>query len=205
MTTVPQMPLVETLQVLHSVRSDEVVVTAMGVSREWMRLSSHPLDFNLVPSSMGQATGLGLGLALAQPRQGVIVCNGDGSTLMNLGSLVTITAQAPQNLTLMIFDNGIYEVTGAQTTPGSAGSRQDGHSLDFASVAGSCGFRSLYEFDDLNRWRAGARSVIDDPGPTCVVLRIAPIPGAVGPRSPGPGRQRAIDFSAALNNGPLTD
>ena len=94
-----QMSLVESLKALQSVRREnEVVITAMGTAREWMELGAQPLDWIFVPSSMGQATALGLGLALAQPQRKVIVCNGDGSTLLNLGSLVTITAQAPPNL-----------------------------------------------------------------------------------------------------------
>lgn len=197
--------LVAALDALRSVRDDEVVVTAMGVSREWMALGSHPLDFNYVPSSMGQAPGLGLGIALAQPRRKVIVCNGDGSTLMSLGSLVTITAGGPPNLTLLIFDNGVYEVTGAQVTPGSARSRRDQNSLDYVEVARSCGFQSLYEFDDLEVWRAQVREVIDEPGPTCAVLKVAPVPGAVGPKSPGPAAERAVRFAAALNDRPPAD
>src|SRR5579864_3178601 len=111
--------LVESLVALHAVRRDEIVVTTMGAAREWQKLSGgggggggggekNPLDFVLVPSSMGQATSLGLGMALARPDRKVVVCNGDGSMLMNLGSLVTITAEAPANLTVIVFDNGVY-------------------------------------------------------------------------------------------------
>ena len=113
-----RMPLIECLDVLRQARrDDEVVITAMGTAREWMKLGSHPLDFVFVPSSMGQASSLGLGMALARPEQNFIVCNGDGSTLMNLGSLVTITAEAPENLTLLLFDNRVYEVTGYKARP----------------------------------------------------------------------------------------
>jgi len=190
--------LVESLRVLREVRDDAVVVTAMGVAREWMALGSHPLDFNFVPSSMGQAPGLGLGIALARPDRKVIVCNGDGSTLMNLGSLVTLTASAATNLTLLIFDNGVYEVTGAQWTPASAESRPDGRRVDLAAVARASGFQSLYEFDDIETWREQVRTVLDEPGPTCAVLTVAPISGAVGPKSPGPAPERARAFAAAL-------
>ena len=110
--------LVDSLTVLHAVRSEEVVITTMAAAREWQKLGKHPLDFVLVPSSMGQATSLGLGIALARPDRKVVVANGDGSMLMNLGSLVTMTAQAPPNLTVIVFDNGVYEVTGGQPTPG---------------------------------------------------------------------------------------
>jgi phosphonopyruvate decarboxylase len=190
--------LVESLRVLHEVRDDAVVVTAMGVAREWMAIGSHPLDFNFVPSSMGQAPGLGLGIALARPDRKVIVCNGDGSTLMNLGSLVTLTAAAAENLTLLIFDNGVYEVTGAQLTPASPASGPDGRFVDLAAVARASGFQSVYEFDEIDAWREQVRTVIDQPGPTCAVLKVAAIPGAVGPKSPGPAPERARAFAAAL-------
>jgi len=96
------MPLVESLNVLREIRGDdEVVLTVMGTAREWMALGElHPLDWIYVPSSMGQAPSLGLGMALAQPDKQVIVCNGDGCMLMNLGSLVTVTNQAASSTTV---------------------------------------------------------------------------------------------------------
>ena len=91
-----RMPLAECLAVLRACRTErDVVVSTMGSAREWMKLGSHPLDFIYAPSSMGQAPSLGLGIALAQPERRVIVCNGDGCMLMNLGCLVTVTAEAP--------------------------------------------------------------------------------------------------------------
>ena len=198
------MPLIETLQVLRSVRTDEVVITVMGTAREWVQLgcgppgADHPLDFVYVPSSMGQGPAIGLGVALARPDRKVIVCNGDGSMLMNLGSLVTISGQPAENLVLLVFDNGIYEVTGGQHTPGSAAARSDCRDVDFAGIARACGFRSVFEFDDLERWQTGVRSVLDSRGPTMAVLRVAPIAGAPGPRSPGPAHERAMQFAAAL-------
>jgi thiamine pyrophosphate-dependent acetolactate synthase large subunit-like protein len=192
------MPLVKCLEALNGVRNDDVVVTTMGAAREWMPLSSHPLDFNYVPSSMGQATSLGLGLALARPDCRVVVCNGDGCMLMNLGSLVTITAQAPENLTILIFDNGVYEVTGAQATPATRAARRSGDRVDLAAIARAAGFRAVHEFDDLEHWQAEVRNIIDEPGPTFALLKVAPIPGAGTPRSPGPAPPRAKAFKEAL-------
>src|SRR3990172_5897169 len=100
-------------------RTDQVVVTTMGSIREWSRVSRHPLDFHYIPSAMGQGSSLGLGIALARPERRVIVLNGDGSMLMNLGSLVTIAAQGPRNYYLNVFDNGVYEITGGQLTAGT--------------------------------------------------------------------------------------
>ena len=135
---------------------------------------------------------------LAKPEQNVIVCNGDGSTLMNLGSLVTITAEAPKNLTLLLFDNRVYEVTGSQTTPGSSDSRNDNRDVDFGSLAKACGFQSVFEFDTLPQWQETVREVIEATGPTCAWIKVAPIPNAGGPRSPSPGRKRAVEFAEAL-------
>ena len=82
----------EALEVVARHRRDCVVVTTMTSVGVWPGLSDTPLDFAYMPSAMGQAPGIGLGLALACPGRGVIVVNGDGCTLMNLGCLVTLAA-----------------------------------------------------------------------------------------------------------------
>jgi len=195
----PGMPLKEALIALRSVRrDDDVVISAMGVAREWMQLSDHPLDWVFVPSSMGQATAFGLGLAMAQPKRRILVLNGDGSLLMNLGSLVTITAEQPANLVIVLFDNGVYEITGAQPTPGSAAGRKDGDGLDFVALARACGFAATFRFSGLEEWRRGLADVLAAHGPVFVVLDVQPVPGAGAPRSPGPTVDRAARFMAAL-------
>jgi thiamine pyrophosphate-dependent acetolactate synthase large subunit-like protein len=191
--------LAAALDVLRKTRKDdEVVVTSMGAAREWTRLGTHPLDFVFVPSSMGQGTSLGLGIALAQPSRRVVVCNGDGSMLMNLGSLVTITAQAPRNLVVIVFDNGVYEVTGGQPTPGSGSIRASRGDVDFSALARGCGFESVFAFADLEAWKRDVRSVLDARGPVFVVMRVAADRDAGTPRSPGPGKDRVEAFRAAL-------
>jgi thiamine pyrophosphate-dependent acetolactate synthase large subunit-like protein len=150
---------------------------------------------------MGQATSLGLGLALARPDRRVIVLNGDGGMLMNLGSLVTIGAQAPANLVILLFDNGVYEVTGAQPTPGSAAGRAGGVALDFAALARATGLTAVHRFASLESWAAGIARVLAGPGPSFAVLEVAPVPGARGPRSPGPAPERARAFMTALAAG----
>ena len=67
---------------------------------------------------MGKASSVGLGVALARPDVRVLVLDGDGSLLMNLGSLVTIASQAPKNLVHVVFDGATYDTSGAQPTPG---------------------------------------------------------------------------------------
>jgi sulfopyruvate decarboxylase subunit beta len=195
-----RMSLRDAVGAVHDARrDDEVVITAMGAAREWQALGPlHPLDLIHVPSSMGEAPPLGLGIALAQPDRNVIVLNGDGSTLMNLGALVTISAERPANLTLVVLDNGVYEVTGAQPTPGSAPGRRGGDALDFTALARACGFGVIYRFSDGEIWRREVRRVIDGEGPAFALLDVVPVPGARGPRSPGPTSERARRFMAAL-------
>lgn len=188
------MVLAEALAVVRSGRGErDVVVTTMGASREWMAAGPlHPLDFVLVPSSMGQATSFGLGLALACPDRRIIVCNGDGSMLMNLGSLVTIAAERPRNLLLLVGDNGSYEVTGAQPTPAvEAGT-------DLVAVARGCGLTGSFRYDALGAWQHDFAALLAADGPTFVALNVATVPGGVGPRSPGPAASRARHFMAAL-------
>jgi hypothetical protein len=65
-------------------------------------------------------------------------------------------------------------------------------------MARAAGFSSLFEFDDLESWRAAVRDVIDAPGPTFAHLSVAPVPDARGPKSPGSGKLRAAQFAEAL-------
>ncbi|HEY5062747.1 MAG TPA: thiamine pyrophosphate-dependent enzyme, partial [Gemmatimonadaceae bacterium] len=150
-------------------------------------------DIVFVPSAMGHAMSLGLGLALAQPSRRVIVCNGDGSMLMNLGSLVSITGSDAHNLVVIVFDNGVYEVTGSQPTPASK-------DVDFAVMARGAGFSSVYEFSDLASWQTDIDRLLVRPGPTFVWLRVAAVVGIPGPRSPGPAARRAQQLIDALRD-----
>jgi sulfopyruvate decarboxylase subunit beta len=186
-----RMTLVAALEVLRAVRHGEVVITTMGNAREWQKLSQDPLDLIYVPSSMGQGTAVALGLALAQPHRKVVVCNGDGSMLMNLGSLVTISAQAPPNLTVIVFDNGVYEVTGAQPTAAALAMRANSGPVDFGALARASGFTRVHMFDEVGPWRNAVGEILRGPGPTFVHLRVEPVPDGGLPAFPGPAPDRA--------------
>ena len=191
------MTLPDALDVIHRQRRDAVVITTMGSARDWQRFEPHPKDLVYMPSSMGQGPLLGLGIALAQPDQRVIVVNGDGCLLMNLGCLVTITAHAPKNFTLIIIDNGVYEVTGNQATIGSAAKRSSKQSVDYVALARATGFEEGYEFDDVESWRY-EQEIMHEEGPICIVLKTANRTEDVGARSPGPAPQRAQGLREAL-------
>lgn len=195
-----RMGLVSALETLRRARrEDEVLITTMGSAREWMKLGpSHPLDIVLVPSAMGHGTSIGLGVALARPDVRVIVCSGDGSLLMNLGTLASIVAARANNLAVVVFDNGVYEVTGQQPTAGASAARSGGAPVDFPAVARACGIGSTYRFSDDASWADHARAALDSRGPTFIALDVAPVTGGTAPHSPGPAVARANAFRGAL-------
>jgi len=84
-------------------------------SRELFAVGDRPTNFYML-GSMGLASSIGLGLALALPKRRVIAIDGDGSVLMNLGTLATLADQDPDNYLLIILDNGCYGSTGSQPT-----------------------------------------------------------------------------------------
>jgi thiamine pyrophosphate-dependent acetolactate synthase large subunit-like protein len=171
------MMLLEALEVLARHRGERIVLSTMASIPVWHELSDGPLDFAYMPSAMGQGPALGLGLALAHPERGAIVINGDGSMLMNLGSLVTI-ANHPANLFLVIVDNGMYEITGGQATAGT------GHT-DFAAMARAAGVKRVYAFDQLQDWQAHAAETLSGSGPVVIWLGVE---GRLGQRTPTPPR-----------------
>jgi thiamine pyrophosphate-dependent acetolactate synthase large subunit-like protein len=174
----------EALEILAQHRGQRIVIPTMASIAIWPQLSDQALDFAYMPSAMGQGPALGLGLALAHPERGVIVINGDGSMLMNLGSLVTL-ANHPANVYLVIIDNGIYEVTGGQPTAGT------GHA-DFAGLARSAGIKRVYTFDTVEAWRTGAPGALSGPGPLVIWLKVE---GRTGQKTPTPPRPMAEQIS----------
>ena len=168
----------EALEVLASVRREQVVVTTMGSVAIWPSLSDSPRDFHYLPSSMGQAVPLGLGLALAKPGQPVIVLSGDGGLLMNLGCLVTV-AQHAVPLVVVLIDNGLYEVTGGQDVPNAG-------RTDFAAIARGAGLPRVYAFDALDAWEGGAAECLAGDGPAFVWLKVAGERGKATPTAPRP-------------------
>jgi thiamine pyrophosphate-dependent acetolactate synthase large subunit-like protein len=180
----------QALDVLAQHRGGHVVVTTMSAAGVWPELSDTPLDFAYLPSSMGQGPALGLGLALACPGRGVVVVNGDGCTLMNLGCLATL-AHHPADVYLVVLDNALYEVTGGQPTAGA------GH-VDFAALARAAGIRRAYAFDSLEGWRAGAAEALRGPGPVLVWLRVEGRRGQKTPRPPRPMAEQIARLRRAL-------
>jgi len=161
------MPVVDALQMLIDLRrDDQIVVTNQGSARIWPKLAHHPLDFHYNPSTMGGAIPLALGLAMAQPRREVLVVSGDGALLMNLGSLVTVVGAGVTNLTVVVLDNRLYEVTGGQRTPAT------GTAADLAGLARAAGFPNVESFRDFSDWQSRAAITLSSRGPRFIALEV---------------------------------
>jgi thiamine pyrophosphate-dependent acetolactate synthase large subunit-like protein len=140
---------------------------------------------------MGQGPALGLGVALAQPGRRVVVVNGDGCTLMNLGCLVTIAAH-PANVFVLVMDNALYEVTGGQPTAGAG-------RVDYAGLARAAGIGRVYRFDTLDAWKAGAAEALAGPGPVVVWLRLEGRLGQSTPKAARPMAEQIARLRSALS------
>ena len=100
--------------------TDEVVVATYSSAVEWNDLNPRVLNYFSI-GAMGLGSSHALGLALGHPNRRIVVLDGDGSLLMNLGSLVTIAAPAPKNLVHFVCHNGCYEANGGHPIPESEG------------------------------------------------------------------------------------
>ena len=129
----------DVLKTLIPLISDQLVVTNIGLpSQEMHLLDDQPTNFYML-GTMGLASSIGLGLALAQDKK-VIAIDGDGSVLMNLGSLPTIANNDSGNFILLIIDNGSYGSTGDQKT-------YSGMKTSLTEVARACGCDNVIECD----------------------------------------------------------
>jgi sulfopyruvate decarboxylase subunit beta len=157
----------EVLQTLAKHRTDELVLTTMSVAQEWPAYSQSAYDFNALGTGMGHLPDMGLGLAVACPDRKVLILNGDGSMLMNLGVLVSIANTAPRNLILFVFENEIYEVTGGQPIPGRG-------CTNFAALAQGAGFAHTFEFDELSTFDQALPNILKLDGPVFVTVKAGP-------------------------------
>lgn len=117
-----------------------IIATTGFTGRELYALADRPQHFYMV-GSMGCASSLGLGLALARPDLRVVVVDGDGAALMRMGNLATVGAYNPPNLVHVVLDNEAHDSTGAQATVTAC--------TDFARVATACGYARVLRSDDV--------------------------------------------------------
>jgi sulfopyruvate decarboxylase subunit beta len=156
----------ECLQALARHRTDEIVVAVYKAAEAWIHISPSDLNYTFT-GAMGQGSSHALGLALGRPDRRVIVLDGDGSLLMNLGSLVTIADAAPKNLLHFLCHNRTYETNGAVPIPGI------GHT-DFPALARAAGYPRAYAFDEQQAWEQALPDLLREEGPVFVDLHMEP-------------------------------
>lgn len=161
-----------TRRLVGKLENREAVIGGIGNSNWdlWGADKSRGENFYML-GSMGLAAPIAFGVAIAQPKRRVFALEGDGSLLMQLGCLSTIAAQKPANLTIIIWDNGIYQITGGQGTPAAA-ARTDMVAIARASgIASAAWAADEAEFDALV-----AKSLTTD-GPHVIGVKIDNEPG----------------------------
>ena len=158
---------VEMMKVIDRFREDAVVVPTMRANGAWAQVSRNEKRDIPTGGAMGKTSSFALGMCLAQPDTKFIVYDGDGSLVMNLGSLVTIGDKAPGNMYHFVLDNGVYATTGGQDVPGAG-------VTDYADMARAAGYRHTYEFTDLEDFATQAEEIFNQEGPVLVWVKTIP-------------------------------
>src|SRR5579864_7179069 len=171
-----------TKRMVARLKHDEAVIGGIGYTNfDLWAAGRRPQNFYML-GSMGLAVPIALGVAIAQPQRHVIALEGDGSLLMQLGCLSTVAMRAPKNLTMVVWDNGIYQITGGQPTASAS-------AADLVVIARGSGLANsawAADEDDFDRLFAEALKE----GPSLIAVRIDNKPG-VGATDRDPVQIRA--------------
>lgn len=163
---------VDALEAIYPHLKDRIVVTIMGAVAAELYTLGHQPTFFYLEHAMGLASSMGLGVALAMPRHKVVVIDGDGSLLMNLGTLSTLARYRPGNLLHIVFDNESLLSVGGFPTATSTGT-------DLAGVARACGVPHVEEADTPERLQETVAAALGGDTLTTIVSKVE----AVGPKS----------------------
>jgi len=154
----------EAIKAIVDSLDDEFIVACNGlISRELFSIKDRARNFYML-GSMGLASAIGLGVALAKPDKKIIVLDGDGNILMSLGTLATIGKFSPKNLIQLVLDNECYESTGGQDTASLV------TKLDV--IASSCGFKNSEFVDSLNDLKKVLRAFLNLNGPSFIHVKV---------------------------------
>jgi sulfopyruvate decarboxylase subunit beta len=162
----------DALQAIYPEVQDQIVVTIMGAVAAELYTLGHRSNFFYLEHAMGLASSMGLGIALAMPRHKVVVIDGDGSLLMNLGTLSTMARYRPGNLVHIVFDNGSLLSVGGFPTATATGT-------DLASVARACAIPQVAEADTPKRLKQAVADALASKTLTTIVSKVE----AIGPKS----------------------
>ena len=172
-----------TKRLVAKLKHEEAVIGGIGNTNFDLWSAGHrPQNFYML-GSMGLAIPIAFGVALAQPKRHVIALEGDGSLLMQLGCLATIAAQKPQNLTIVIMDNGLYQITGGQRTPAAG-------TADYVALARAAGLSKCAWAGDEEDFEKLIDAALAEGGPSFIAARIDDQPG-VGTTDRDPVQIRA--------------
>lgn len=164
------MDRVAALRILAPSLDDAVVIAVYSTAFDWVAVApDHRFTLTNI-AAMGLASSYALGLATAMPQRKVVVLDGDGSSLMNLGSFVTIGGAAPNNLIHVVMENGAYEANGGHPIPG-------GSSFSFAGLARAASYRAAHEFSDTDELARRFPDIAAGAGPVFVDLKVKLVTG----------------------------
>lgn len=157
----------EVFKAFEPYRDDAIVVTTGVAGRNWANISAYEKRDVSLGGAMGQTTSAAFGLAMGLPDEKVVLFDAEGALLMNLGVLATIAGKKPENFYHFLLDNECYATTGGQPVPNSS-------EIDYARLAGSAGYVSTYNFDDLEDFTISVGEILNEPGPVFVAVKIVP-------------------------------
>lgn len=158
----------EMLRIFQAYRADAIVFPGHA-GHHWIHVSTRPrLDVSLTPPpSMGGQAAFACGLALARPDKKVVLFDSEGNLLMSLGILTTIAECAPKNLYHFMLDNECYATTGGQPVPNAK-------NVAYDMIARGAGYPRAYAFDKLEDFSANIGTIMAQPGPVFVALKVVP-------------------------------
>jgi sulfopyruvate decarboxylase subunit beta len=165
----------ECIAMLYPELQDKPVVTIMGACAQELYDLGHRENFFYLQHAMGLASSIGLGLAMHRPKERVVVLDGDGSVLMNLGTLATMARYRPKNLVHVVFDNGSLLSTGgfdSHTTSGIT---------DLAAIARGAGLEHVTSVDSVLAFGEAAIAAFERDDLSVIVAKVT----AVGPNHYG--------------------
>lgn len=147
-------------------RGDGLAVPSLGTANYDLYAVDERPENVYIWNAMGVTASIGLGLALARPERRVLVTAGDGDMMMGIGSLATIAAQKPENLAIVVMDNGLFEETGSQQGLTASG-------VDIAGMAKAAGFRETMTVTDEAGVASLPEFLWERPGPVLAVVKVA--------------------------------
>lgn len=147
-----------TQAITRRLSDEDLVIASLGNTKYDLHgAKDRPLNFYMW-NSMGMASSMGLGMAMACPDRRCVILQGDGGVLMNMGSLSTLAWRAPKNVVHVCWDNRMYEITGRQPTA-TAGT------TDLAEVARACGYPKVARAETLEAFERAVDTAFAEDGP----------------------------------------